>query len=153
MDLSPELFADVVTATAATVAAQRDSDRRSPRARTAAPVDVCAWDDPAAVQSLHVRDFSAGGVGLLHRRRMRLDERVVVRLPRPGGGSVAVLGSVVYWEPLAPDRYAIGVHFDRVLTEAELAARAKLDPAAAADASGVIGRIGQAFSWSWRKAS
>ena len=99
MDLSPELFDDVVAATAATVGAAQAADRRAPRARTAASVAVCPWDDPCSVLSLRVRDVSAGGVGLLHHARMRLDERVVVRLPtarrvvRPGLGPGRLLGA------------------------------------------------------------
>ena len=106
-----------------------------------------------SVLSLNVRDLSAGGVGLLHRDRMALDERVVVRLPRRAGESVAVLGRVVYWEPLRPEVFAIGVHFDRVVTEAELATQANGGPGTSADASGVMGRIGQALAWTWRRAS
>ena len=157
MDLSPELFAEVVTATAATAAPAIPgpmADRRAPRARTAAVVAVCPWDDPMSVLGLHVRDFSAGGVGLLHRRRLPLDAHVVVRLPRAtAGDSVAVLGQVVYWEPLAPEQYAVGVHFDRLVDEAELAARADAAAAHPADAGGVLGRIGHAIAWPWRKAS
>ena len=153
MDLSPELFAEIVAATAAVAPAAAMDDRRAPRVRTAASLAVCGWDDPMAVLSLKVRDLSAGGVGLLHRRRMSLDEAVVVRLPRADGGSIAVLGRVMYWEPLAADLYAIGVHFDRVVTEAELTARADDGAATTADAAGVIGRLTQAFAWSWRKAS
>ncbi len=156
MDLTPELFDQVLTATAATVPAADaagPAERRSPRVKVAAPLAVCGWDDPMSVLSLKVRDLSAGGVGLLHRERMSLDEQVVVRLPTAGGESLAVLGRVVYWEPLKPDLYAIGVHFDRVVPEAELAARAAEVDGPTAEAAGVVGRITQAFSWTWRRAS
>ena len=153
MDLSHELFEQIVVATSATVADPKASDRRSPRARTAASLAVCPWADPMSVLSLKVRDLSAGGVGLLHRDRMSLDERVVVRLPRDGGESMTVLGRVVYWEPLAPDLFAVGVHFDRVVTEDELAARAAEAAAATAEAVTVMGRITQALVGTWRKAS
>jgi hypothetical protein len=153
MDLSPELFEQIVTATGATVADAKTADRRSPRARTQVSLAVCGWDDPMSVLSLKVRDLSAGGVGLLHRERMKLDEQLVVRLPCDGGESVTVLGRVVYWEPLAPDLYAIGVHFDRIVSEEELALRANDGAATTAEAAGVIGRLTQALSWTWRKAS
>jgi hypothetical protein len=153
MDLSPELFDQIVAATAATLADPMTSDRRAPRARTAASLVVCPWDDPTSVLSLKVRDLSAGGVGLLHRKRMALDEELVVRLPREAGDSVTVLGRVVYWEPLAPEQFAVGVHFERVVSEEELTAKvADLAPAQP-EAAGVFGRITQALSWTWRTAS
>ncbi len=154
MDLSPELFQQVVSATAATlpdaIVPASDSDRRSPRARTTASVAVCGWDDPMSVLSLRVRDLSAGGIGLLCRERMPLDEELVVRLPTTAGESVTVLGRVVYWEPLAPDLFAVGVVFDRLVGEAELADRAAAAAATPAEASGVLGRL---VAWTWRKAS
>ena len=153
MDLSPALFEQIVAATAATVAGPSAADRRSPRARTGASLAVCGWDDPMAVLSLKVRDLSAGGVGLLHRERMALDEQLVVRLPMSGGESMTVLGRVVYWEPLKPELYAIGVQFDRIVSEEELALHASDVAATSAEAAGVIGRITQALSWTWRKAS
>ena len=151
MDLSPELFEQIVAATAATTTdAPSAADRRSPRVRTATAVAVCAWEDPRAVLSLKVRDLSAGGIGLLYRERIPLDERLVVRLPVAGGDSVTVLGRVVYWEPLAPDLFAVGVHYDRTLTEAELADRAAEVATPSAESAGVLGRL---VAWTWRKAS
>ena len=153
MNLSPELFDQIVSATSATLAGPTASDRRAPRARTTTTLAVCAWSDPMSVLSLKVRDLSAGGVGLLHRERMALDEELVVRLPRGADDSVTVLGRVVYWEPLAPDLFAIGVHFDRVVSEAELAAKAAAGTTPVTEATGVFGRISQAFAWKWRTAS
>ena len=150
MDLSPALVEQIVQATSATLPDPTLSDRRSPRARTTASVAVCAWDDPLAVLGLRVRDLSTGGIGLLYRERIALDEQLVVRLPTAGGGSVAVLGRVVYWEPLAPDLFALGVHFDRLVTEAELAERAAETAATPAEVPGVLGRL---VAWTWRKAS
>lgn len=153
MDLSSELFEQIVTATAATIpdpALSATADRRAPRARTTATVAVCGWDDPMSVLSLRVRDFSAGGIGLLYRQRFALDEELVVRLPVAGGDSITVLGRVVYWEPLAPDLFAIGVHFDRQVSEAELADRAAEAALTPAESAGVLGRL---VAWTWRKAS
>lgn len=153
MDLSPELFDQIVVATSGTLADAKASDRRSPRARTATPLAVCPWADPMAVLSLKVRDLSAGGVGLLHRERMALDEKVVIRLPTPAGESITVLGKVVYWEPLAPELFAIGVQFDRVVTEAELTRQAAAAEATVEDAESVMGRLSQALPWNWRRPS
>ncbi len=61
-----------------------------------------------------------------------------------------MLGRVVYWEPLAPDLFALGVHFDRLVSEAELADRAAEVSPAAAESPGVLGRL---VAWTWRKAS
>jgi hypothetical protein len=156
MDLSPDLFNEIVAATAATAAAATErpaADRRSARVRTGRPLVVCGWDDPTAVLTLRVRDLSAGGVGLLHRRRLALDERLVVRLPRADGDSVPVLGRVVYWEPLAPELYAIGLGFDRVVSEEELQARADDGAVTSTESAGMVGRVTAALAWTWRRAS
>ncbi len=153
MDLSAEMFDQIVAATSATLAGPTAADRRSPRAHTTALLAVCGWDDPTSVLSLKVRDLSAGGVGLLHRERMALDAELVVRLPRAGAESITVLGRVVYWEPLAPDLFAIGVHFDRTVSEEELTTKAAAATGSPTEATGVLGRISQAFAWTWRTAS
>jgi hypothetical protein len=150
MKLSAETFQKITDSVAVVSRDEaRPSDRRSPRVRLSTQLSVHRWDRPTEAISSQVRDLSAGGVGLLHNERVALDERLVVRFPMPAGQSVIIVGTVLYWEPLAEELFAIGVQFDRTLSEEEWTAHTQ---APAAPATGVIGRVTQAVQ-KWRKAS
>ena len=84
--------------------------------------------------SVPVRDLSRGGIRFLLPRRLPLDTQFMLLLPRtanalslsaepsaaadvrPAGADViAVECSVIYWQPLARDLFAIGGQFTRLL--------------------------------------
>jgi hypothetical protein len=150
MKLSDEIFQKITDSVAVVSRDEtRPSDRRSPRVRLSTQLSVHRWDRPAEAISSRVRDMSVGGVGLLHNERVALDERLVVRFPMHAGQYLLIVGTVLYWEPLAEGLFAIGVQFDRIVSEAEWTARTQ---APVAPAAGVIGRISRAVQ-KWRKAS
>jgi len=97
-----------------------EADRRSPRVELNTQISIQRWSAPSESWSCVVRDFSRGGMGFMHSNRISLDEQVVARLPRGNGESILLLGSVIYWEPLAENLYTVGVHFQREVSEEEL---------------------------------
>jgi hypothetical protein len=97
-----------------------DARRREPRVDVDARVTVIPLTDSLAVSPFEVtlRDFSPGGIGFLHTGRIALDEQFVVLLP-DGGGSVAVLCQVAYYQPVAERAWSVGARFLRVLRRRE----------------------------------
>jgi hypothetical protein len=117
------------------------ADRRSPRLKADTHVAVFPWSSPIYAMSVRISNLSFGGVGLLHCKRMPLDEQFVVGLPRAAGQEVLILCKVIYWEPLAENLYAIGAQFQRVVEEPELAER----HADVSRPTGVLARITHAL--------
>jgi hypothetical protein len=104
-------------------APQSSGERRAPRVKLQTHVAVFPWSSPIDALSVRVRDISIGGIGILHARRMALDEQFVASLPCGGDHAdehVLLLYTVVYWEPLAEDLFAIGARFERIVSEEEL---------------------------------
>jgi hypothetical protein len=154
MDLSPELY-EHITASINVLGQDmpREADRRSPRLRLSSQLSIAMWSEPASPISVRVRDLSQGGIGLFHSERIALDERVLVRLPVKDDQTVAVLGTVVYWEPLAENLYGIGVQFDRVIDETEISQQSDGNTREQSHQIGMVARITQAFARTWRVAS
>jgi hypothetical protein len=154
MDLSPELY-EQITGSINVVSqdAPREADRRSPRVRLSSHLSVSMWSDPASPLSVRVRDLSKGGIGLFHSQRVGLDEQIVIRFPLKDNQTVAVLGTVVYWEPLAEKLFGIGVQFDRVVDESEISRQSDESTREQISQIGVMARITQAFARTWRVAS
>lgn len=125
MKLTHEQFRDIISGITIVGEDVRlgPTDRRAPRYKTCTHVPVFPWDCPADALSVRVRDISPGGIGILHSRRMALDSQFVVRLPRGENSSNYLLYTVVYWEPLAINLYAIGAQLDRLVEEEELNTR------------------------------
>jgi hypothetical protein len=150
MKLPNDIFEKITSSVSVTGRDEaRRADRRAQRVRLGSQLAVHRWDHPAETISAQVRDISIGGVGVIHTERVALDERLVIRFPLPVGQSVLVAGIVIYWEPLADGTFAIGVQFERMVTEEEWAAHA-LAPAVPA---GAIGRITHALQRRMKKAS
>ena len=149
--LSANLFEGVVSAMGAEWAAVTPSggDRREPRVSAGGRVVIVPC--PEGVDAGHkpplsvpVRDLSRGGVRFLMPRRLPLDTQFVLLLPRiaeappakaPAAGApapkktlaatpLAVECTVIYWQPLARELFAIGGQFTRVLSGAEFQAPA-----------------------------
>ena len=154
MNLSSELF-DEITDSIAVVSRDepREADRRSPRVRLSSHLSMAMWSDPAAPMSVRIRDLSTGGIGLFNSERIGLDEQVLIRFPLKDDQTVAVLGTVVYWEPLAESLYGIGVHFDRIVEESEIERQSDQSSREQVHQIGVVARITQAFARTWRIAS
>ncbi len=124
MNLSEPLFQEITESI--TIVGQPQptvADRRSPRLQADTHIAVYPWSDPIDAMSVRICNLSFGGVGLLHCKRMGLDEQFVVGLPRAAGEEVLILCKVIYWEPLAENLYSIGAQFQRVVEEAELTER------------------------------
>jgi hypothetical protein len=154
MNLSTELYQEITDSINVVSQDQpREADRRSPRVRLNSHLSVAMWSDPMAPLSMRIRDMSQGGIGIYHAERIGLDEQVVIRFPRKNGGSVPVLGTVVYWEPLAENLYGVGVQFDRQLEEIEIAEQSDATIRQQSLQIGVMARLTQAFARTWRIAS
>ena len=131
MNLSDELFqqiADSIAITgeyaeAAKAPTVANDARTSPRVRAARHITGYGWDDLTDLGSVRVRDLAPGGLCIFHADRLPLDQQVVVRLPMGQVDSALMLCSVVYWEPLSVNLCAVGLQFDRQITEQELSAR------------------------------
>src|ERR1700722_4840655 len=90
-------------------------DRRSPRLQADTHIAVYPWSSPIDAMSVRICNLSLGGLGLLHCKRIPLDEQFVVGLPRAAGEEVMILCKVIYWEPLAENLYSIGAQFQRLV--------------------------------------
>jgi hypothetical protein len=144
MDLSPELFQEITESI--TVVAEdepRPVDRRAPRLQLNTHLALVPWEHPSEALSVRVQNLSAGGMGILYSQRLSLDERFVARLPCRQSQTALLLCTVIYWEPLAENLYAIGVRFDRLIEEAELA-RHQAD--LSQEPAGILARLGHAFA-------
>jgi hypothetical protein len=118
MELSVDQFIKLVTATPETREVE-DDQRRSPRVGLRAQgtiIPLCESSQPTAI-SIEVRDLSPLGIGFLHERKMSLDEKFALVLPRTGDTPSVVLCAVAFWQPLARDLFAIGARFTRILRD------------------------------------
>jgi hypothetical protein len=131
----------------------RAADRRAPRVKLSNQLSVTMWADPSTDLSVRVRDMSHGGIGLFYSQRIGLDEQIVIRFPQKNGDDILVLGTVVYWEPLAESLYGIGVQFDREVNESEIARQSDQTVRQQSNQIGVMARMTQAFARTWRIAS
>jgi hypothetical protein len=77
----------------------------------------------------------------------------VIRFPRNNSSDVNVLGTVVYWEPLAENLYGIGVQFDRLVEDSEIEEQSDQATRQQIHRIGMISRFTQAFARTWRIAS
>jgi hypothetical protein len=154
MNLSPELYEEITESI--NVVGQDEpwaADRRAPRVRLSSQLSVTMWADPSTELSVRVRDMSQGGIGLFHSQRIGLDEQIVIRLPQKNDASILLLGTVVYWEPLAENLYGIGVQFDREVDESEIEQQSNQTIRQQSHQIGVMARMTQAFARTWRIAS
>jgi len=156
MNLSSELFNEITDSVNIIGRDEpRAADRRSPRVRLSSHLSVAMWTDPSFPLSVRVRDLSAGGIGLFHNQRIGLDEQLLIRFPRPNRQTALVLGTVVYWEPLAENLFGIGVQFERLVEASEIARQAEktVRQQMKTNQMGVVARVTQAVARTWRIAS
>ncbi len=154
MNLSPELYQEITNSI--NVVSQdepREADRRSPRVKLSSHLSVALWSDPMAPLNMRIRDLSQGGIGIFSNERIGLDEKVVIRFPRGNNQNALVLGTVVYWEPLAQDLFGIGVQFDRLVEDREIAEQSDITTRQQIQQVGVVTRFTQALARTWRIAS
>ncbi len=154
MNLPAELFNEI---TGSVNVISRDEpravDRRSPRVRLSSALSVAMWSDPQSPLSVQVRDMSSGGIGIFHSQRIGLDEQIVIRFPLQGDRNLLVLGTVVYWEPLAEKLFGIGVQFDRILEQSDIAEQSSNTIREHMNQIGMMARFTQAVARTWRIAS
>ena len=154
MNLSPELYQEITNSISVVSQDQpREADRRAPRVRLSNHLSIALWSEPLAPLSMRIRDLSQGGIGIFSSERIGLDEKVVIRFPRANNQNVWVLGTVVYWEPLAQDLFGLGVQFDRLVEDRELANQSDINARLQSQQVGVVTRLTQALARTWRVAS
>lgn len=151
MNLTDEQFLEMISGITVVGEDERlgPADRRSPRFKLSTQVPVFPWEAPADALSVRVRDISPGGIGILHSRRMALDAQFALRLLRGESDSTLLLYTVLYWEPLAENFFAIGAQLERVIDEAELNARQEEVSQAT---TGIFGRLTHAVARMSREA-
>ena len=66
--------------------------------------------EPGNPVKVWVRDISCGGVGIIHSRRMDIDERFLLELPG-SQRSVKLVCAVIFCERLSDGLYTIGARF------------------------------------------
>ena len=162
MNLPDDLFERITDSITSVVDGEDDGhpgDRRAPRLKSQAHTTVFPWTHPDdEMLSVRIRDLSQGGIGILHTRRISLDEQFVVALPSGNDGqSTLVLCTVAYWEPLGEDVVAIGARFERIVEETEIVALRREvvaeTPIGARENAGIMSRITQAVARVRRLAS
>jgi len=126
MTLPPEIF-DEITRSVTIVGHESDQEkehggRLTPRFQLRTHVTLLPWNDPSNALSVRIRDLSTDGLGVLHTQRMSLDDQFVVCFPK-GEETILALYTIVYWEPLGENLYAIGAQFDHLLEQSELEIR------------------------------
>jgi hypothetical protein len=154
MNLPAELFKEITDSV--TIVGRdepRAADRRSPRVRLSSHLAVAMWSDPAFPLSVRIRDLSVGGIGIFHNERIGLDEQLVIRFPRRDDQTLLVLGTVVYWEPLAENLFGIGVQFERLVEASEISQQSDQTVRRQMNQIGVMARFAQSFVRTWRIAS
>jgi hypothetical protein len=123
MSLPAELFNEITESI--TIVGQEEGqpgDRRSQRYQLRTHVTLLPWNNPADAVSVRIRDLSTDGLGVLHSQRMSLDDQFVICFPL-GEENVLALYTIVYWEPLAENLYAIGAQFQQLLEQSDVEAR------------------------------
>jgi hypothetical protein len=128
--LRPRAAEGVTGPASSDAAASGEQRRREPRVGVRSRVTIIPLTDSVAMGPFEVpvRDFSAGGIGFLHRDKIALDEQFVVLLP-DGRDVLAMLCQVAYYQPLSDHSYAVGAKFVRVLREPAAADGALVLPA------------------------
>jgi hypothetical protein len=150
MSLPADIFSEITDSiTIVGHEAGEPGARKSQRFHLRTHVTLLPWNNPANALSVRIRDLSTDGLGVLHTQRMALDDQFVICFPR-GQETVLALYTIVYWEPLAENLYAIGAQFQQLVEQADLEARQLKMAQAPAETRG--SRIGQLAGRS-RKAS
>jgi hypothetical protein len=156
MNLPSDVFEEIIdSVTVVSRDEPRAADRRLPRVKINSHLSVAKWSDPSFPLSVRIRDLSAGGIGIFHNHRIGLDEQVLIRFPRQSEPTVLLLGTVVYWEPLAENLFGIGLQFERLVEEAEIAQQSEqtVRQQMKKNQIGVVARFTQAVARTWRVAS
>ena len=152
MSLPAELFSEITDSI--TIVGHEEGAqgaRRPQRYQLRTHVTLLPWNDPANAVSVRIRDLSTDGLGVLHSQRMSLDDQFVICFPR-GEKTVLALYTIVYWEPLSENLYAIGAQFEQLVEQSDLEARQLALAQSPAKVQGTASRIGYAQVRS-RKAS
>jgi hypothetical protein len=126
MQLTSELFAQLISAAQAQAAAQVQAEpaaqtdrRRSPRSPADLEATLMPFSERLASENFEVslRDLSQGGFGFFHDRPLPLGEQFALLLPEASGRPLPILCVVAYWQPMGDQLFSIGVRFCRVLRE------------------------------------
>ena len=121
MELTADMFKEIVGSLAADGSGSGVSDeqRRGPRKPAPVQATLLPFSDAFAFRAIGapVRDVSRGGFGFLHDRPVPLGESFALVLPETSMPPLVILCTVAYWQPLAPDLYAIGARFTQVLRQ------------------------------------
>jgi len=113
-----ELSARTVSEIAAALQSlQQASTPGERRALSRVPMQTCMAIFPVGASAslepreIWVRDLSGGGVGLLDRQPMPIDQEFTIDLPRPDGCTIRMLCAVSYCQRASPSLFTVGARF------------------------------------------
>jgi hypothetical protein len=129
MNLSAEMFDEIVRCLRSDGSTSEHEQRKSPRVGLRAQADVLLKPGTRTPPvRMRVRDLSVGGIGLLHTRAVPPGTEFVVLLPtaRRSNGydcdAVVHLSCIAaHCREIAPDTYTVGGRIIRVLSDEEAA--------------------------------
>jgi hypothetical protein len=144
MSIPSEIFNEITESI--TIVGEEEPEqgaRRSQRFQLHTHVTLLPWNNSADAVGVRIRDLSTDGLGVLHNQRMSLDDQFVICFPR-GEQTVLALYTIVYWEPLAENLYAIGAQFQEIVEQSDLEARQLALAQSPAKTANTSSRIGYA---------
>jgi len=122
MQLSAELLRQIVETPADSPPVSGSPEqRKTPRQPLDVQATLLPFSDQFALAPFDVvlRDISRGGFGFLHHRPVPLGEHFGLVVPQSSDRPVIILCTIAYWQPVAPNVFAVGARFCRVLRSAD----------------------------------
>lgn len=113
MQLSAELFAQIVNSLNRGGACRIPEGRRAPRVQQRHNIMVARVVDgqEQPPQLVVLRDFSARGLCILFPQRLAIGSQLIARFARSEGGTMALLCSVAHCSEQARNTYSVGIEF------------------------------------------
>ena len=122
MQLSAQLFADIVTTMRAQGTGAGHEKRRTTRIDLESKVQVSLVRDRAYVQTIGAltRDVSLSGIGFLLATPIQRAQEIIVQIPRCDDDVVHLACNVMHCRSPADSLYIVGAEFARIVSTVEI---------------------------------